>query len=107
MRMLGQRLEHVECDTRHVKIDADVLIVETTVQSAMSCETILVGDATDLLVVLCFHDCQRRFLRSLLQTRHQVRNKEEPIMLEHQVCAKSAETCSVQQSVVCSCHLRQ
>ena len=23
--MLGQRLEHVECDTRHVKVDADVL----------------------------------------------------------------------------------
>ena len=53
--MLGQISEHVGCETRHVKVDADVLIVETTVQSAMSCETTLVGDDTDLLVFLCFH----------------------------------------------------
>ena len=53
--MLGQSLEHVGCETCHAKGDADVLIVETTVQSAMSCETTLVGDDTDLLVLLCFH----------------------------------------------------
>ena len=55
IRMLCQILEHVGCETRHAKGDADVLIVETTVQSAMSCETTLVGDGTDLLVLLCFH----------------------------------------------------
>ena len=55
IRMLCQILEHVGCETRHTKGDADVLIVETTVQSAMSCETTLVGDDTDLLVLLCFH----------------------------------------------------
>ena len=55
IRMIGQSLEHVGCETRHVKGDADVLIVETTVQSALSCETTLVGDYTDLLVLLCFH----------------------------------------------------
>ena len=32
IRMLGQSLEHVGCETRHAKGDADVLIVETTVQ---------------------------------------------------------------------------
>ena len=53
--MLGQSLEHVGCETRHAKGDADVLIVETTVQSAMSCETTLVGNDTDLLVLLWFH----------------------------------------------------
>ena len=53
--MLDQSLEHVGCETRHDKGDADVLIVETTVQSAMSCETTLVGDDMDLLVLLCFH----------------------------------------------------
>ena len=36
--ILGERLEHVGCETRHAKGDADVLIVETTVQSAMSCD---------------------------------------------------------------------
>ena len=55
IRMLGQRLEHLGCETRHAKGDANVLIVETTVQSAMSCETTLVGDDTDLLVLLYFH----------------------------------------------------
>ena len=53
-RMLAQSLEHVGCETRHAKGDADILIVETTVQSAMSCETTLVGDDPNLLVLLCF-----------------------------------------------------
>ena len=55
IRMLGQNVEHVLCETRHANGDADVQIVETNVQSAMSCETILVGDNTDLLVLLSFH----------------------------------------------------
>ena len=53
--MLGQSLEHGACEIRHAKGDTDVLIVETTVQSAMSCETTLVGDDMNLLVLLCFH----------------------------------------------------
>ena len=55
IRMLGQSWEYVGCETRHANGDADVLIVETAVQSAMSCEMILVGDNTDLLALLCFH----------------------------------------------------
>ena len=55
IRMLCQSLGHVGCETRHAKGDADVLIVETIVQSAMSCETTPVGDDTDLLVLLCVH----------------------------------------------------
>ena len=39
IRMLGQSLEHVGCETRHAKGDADVLIVETTVQYTTSCKT--------------------------------------------------------------------
>ena len=53
--MLGQSLEHVGCEIRHSRGDADVLIVETTEQYAMSCETTLVGNDTDLLVLLRFH----------------------------------------------------
>ena len=55
IRMLGQSLEHVGCEIRHAKGGADVLLRETTVQSAMSGETTSVGDDTDLLVLLCFH----------------------------------------------------
>ncbi len=51
IRMLSQSLQHVGCETRHAKGDADVLIVGTTVQSAMSCETTLVGDETDSFVL--------------------------------------------------------
>ena len=53
IRMLGQRLEHVGCETRHANGDADVLIVETIVQSAMSCETVMVGEDIDLPALLC------------------------------------------------------
>ena len=55
IRMLRQSLEHDECEAHHAKGDAYFLIVDTTVQSAMSCETTLVGDYTDLLVLLCLH----------------------------------------------------
>ena len=54
IRMLGQSLEHVGCETLHAKGDADVLIVEPTVQSAMSCETTLVDDDTDLMCFCVF-----------------------------------------------------
>ena len=36
IRMLGQSLEHVGCETRHAKGDADVRIVETSGHTAMS-----------------------------------------------------------------------
>ena len=35
--------------------DADVHIVQKTVESARVVDTVLVGDDTDLLVLLCFH----------------------------------------------------
>ncbi len=53
--MIGQSLGYVGCQTRHANGDAAVLIVETTVNTAMSCETILVCDDTDMLVLLRFH----------------------------------------------------
>ena len=53
--MLGQRLEYVGCQTRHANGDAAVMIVETTGHTAMSCESILACDDTDMLVLLCFH----------------------------------------------------
>ena len=51
IRMLGQSLEHVGCETRHAKGAAYVLFVDTTVQSAMSCETTLVAL---IRICLCF-----------------------------------------------------
>ena len=55
IRMLGHNLEYVGCQTRHANDDAAVLIVETSEHTAVSCESILACDKTDMLVLLCFH----------------------------------------------------
>ena len=102
IRMLGQSLEHFGCETRHAQGDADVLIVETTVQSAMSCETTLVCDDTD---PLCF--CVFMSRKILVKSSSNQRSGPEQRRAHdagNQVCAKSAG--SLQQYVVCSCHPR-
>ena len=52
---LGDRLQRSGCTVIHATGDADLLIVQTTIQSARSVPTVLVGDDTDLLVLLCYH----------------------------------------------------
>ena len=102
IRILGQGLEHIGCETLHANGDAAVVIVETTGHAAMSCETTLVGDDPYMLVLLCFHvkeDYCEVFVKPEIW-------KEGPTMLEHQKCAKSAGTCSLQQYVVSACHPR-
>ena len=37
--------------------DADVMIVQKVAESATVTDTALVGDDTDLLVLLCYHAC--------------------------------------------------
>ena len=53
--MLSEELTKKNCETHHATFDADLLIVQKVVQSATSCNTVLVGDDTDLLVFLCYH----------------------------------------------------
>ena len=55
INLLGEYLESRGCRVLHAKGDADVLIAKTSVESAHHQDTILVGDDTDLLVLLCFH----------------------------------------------------
>ena len=43
------------CETFHADEDADLLIVLTAVKSEETMNTVLVGDDTDLLVLLCYH----------------------------------------------------
>ena len=60
-------LERAECSVDHAKYDADVLIVLTAVPSAMHKETVLIGDDTELLVLLLHHaemDAHEVFLTS-------------------------------------------
>ena len=52
---LSQKLEQRGCEIHHARGDADLLIVQTALASAARQETILVGDDTDLLVLLLHH----------------------------------------------------
>ena len=53
--MLRQYLADDGCDTLQAVGDADVLIAKTAVASAATHPTALVGDDTDLLVLLCYY----------------------------------------------------
>ena len=64
---LSDNLERAGCRVDHAKDDADVLIVLTAVASARHKETVLIGDDTDLLVLLLHHadmDAHEVFLKS-------------------------------------------
>ena len=53
--MLSTELEKSNCQTYHAPGDADLLIVQKAVQSATTSTTVLVGEDTDLIVLLCNH----------------------------------------------------
>ena len=53
--LLSRFLQQVGCQVSHAKGDADMLIVQTAIESVSRSNTVLVGDDTDLLVLLCFH----------------------------------------------------
>ena len=53
IHMLSDKLLTEGYDVLHAAADADVLLVETTMTFAKQQDTVLVGDDTDLLVILC------------------------------------------------------
>ena len=55
IKMLGDQLEMNNCKVHHAPGDADLLIVQKSVESATMSTTILVVDDTDLLILLCYH----------------------------------------------------
>ena len=56
IKLLGEKLQLSECNIIHAPGDADLMIVQISVKSAKSITTVLVGDDTDLLVLLCHLD---------------------------------------------------
>ena len=52
---LSEEFTKTNCDTHHASGNADLLIVQKAMQSDAACITVLVGDDTDLLVLLCYH----------------------------------------------------
>ena len=55
IHLLGDKLRQSGCSTIHAEGDGDLLIVQTAIQSSRSIATVLVGDDTNLLVLLCHH----------------------------------------------------
>ena len=55
IKMLGDQLEMNNCKVHYAPGDADLLIVQKSVEFATMSTTILVGDDTDLLILLCYH----------------------------------------------------
>ena len=55
INLLREKLQLSGCNIIHAPGDADLMIVQMAVQSAKSITTVLVGDDTDLLVLLCHH----------------------------------------------------
>ena len=53
--MLGSKLEIAGCTILYAKGDADTMIVKAVVECSLQINTIVVGDDTDLLVLLCYH----------------------------------------------------
>jgi hypothetical protein len=62
INMLSSELVECGLETRHATDDADVLIVNTAVEYSTANEVVLIGEDTDLLVLLCHHakDDRRR-----------------------------------------------
>ena len=55
VHFLGGHLEASGCQVFHAKEDADLLIVNKTLEEAERKDAVLVGDDTDLLVLLLHH----------------------------------------------------
>ena len=55
VKMVGDHLEMKKCEVHHAPGDADLLIVQKAVELATRVNTVLVGDNTDLLILLCYH----------------------------------------------------
>ena len=57
INMLSEQLVKANCHTHHATGDADLLMVQKAVESATLSDTVLVGDDTDLLILLCYDAC--------------------------------------------------
>ena len=53
--MLSEELTKNNCETHHASGDVDILIVQMALLSTTTCNTVIVGDDTYLLVLLCYH----------------------------------------------------
>ena len=55
IQQLGNNLQAAGCEVFNVSSDADVLIAQKAIEMANEQNTVLIGDDTDLLVLLLYH----------------------------------------------------
>ena len=55
IQFLGESLKGANCEVHHARNDADYLIARKAVQSAETIDAVLIGEDTDLLILLLFH----------------------------------------------------
>ena len=55
IHMLGRHLQEKGCNVEHADGDADLMIVKTAIGLAEENSTVVVGEDTDLLILLCFY----------------------------------------------------
>ena len=53
--MLGEKLQQSGYTVHHAAADADLLIAKTAIDCALTSDTVVIGDDTDLLVLLYYH----------------------------------------------------
>ena len=52
---LSELLRKINCMTHHAFGDADTLVAQKALESAITAKTVLVGADTDILILLCYH----------------------------------------------------
>ncbi len=55
INMLAAKLKAEGCDVYHANADADLLIVQRGIEVSVEAETAVIGEYTDLLVLLLYH----------------------------------------------------
>ena len=100
--LLSAELEKNNCKTYHAPGDADLLIVQKAVQSATTSNTVLVGEDTDLIVLLCYHarlDSHDLFFRPEPKKKH-----KKASCLEYQSHKRKAWSRHLQQHPLHPCY---
>ena len=55
INVLDDKVLEDGCTVHHAQADADLLIVQTAIEYTVSMKTTIIGDDTDLLVLLCYY----------------------------------------------------
>jgi len=92
--LLGRVLESCGCRVLHAEADADNLIVKTATEHSAHSKTTVIGEDTDLLVLLCYHtlQCSKKLC---FQSDKLAQNKKRVWHIQHLQKNLGPETCAL------------